>query len=307
MKFGGLVVDVVIVVNVVLGLMEFMGNGIGGDLFVIVWDLKMQKLYGYNGLGWLLKLLILVEFQCWGLKEILVIGLLLVLVLGVVDGWFVLYVCFGCKLMVENLVLVICYVCEGYLVVEVIVYYWDCLVFCLFRYFGFSEQFIIDGYVLCKGQMWWNLNLVNMLEKIVQGGCDVFYKGEIVWIVGDYFKVNGGYFSYDDLVSYYGEWVELVSSNYWGYDVWELLFNSQGIVVLQIFNVLEGYDFLKIVFGLFEYVYLFVEVKKLVFVDCVCFYIDLVFYFVLVDWLIFKGYVVGWCMFILMDKVLCEV
>ena len=185
--------------------------------------------------------------------------------------------------------------------------YWDRSVPRLSRYPGFSEQFTIDGHAPRKGQMWRNPNLANTLEKIAQGGRDAFYKGEIARTVGDYFKANGGYLSYDDLASHHGEWVEPVSSNYRGYDVWELPPNSQGIAALQILNVLEGYDFSKIAFGSPEHVHLFVEAKKLAFADRARFYTDPAFHPAPVDRLISKGYAAGRRTLISMDKASREV
>lgn len=139
--------------------------------------------------------------------------------------------------------------------------------------------------------MFKNLGLVVIYEKIVIGGCDVFYKGDIVWVIVVYMKEQGGYLSYEDLVVYIFDWVMLVLVNYCGYDVWELLFNGQGIVVLQIFNILEQYDIEGMGWDFVDYIYIFVEVKKLVFEDCVKYYVDLVFNDILVVLLISKEYV----------------
>ncbi len=263
MKGGGSAVDAAIAANAALGLMEPTGNGIGGDLFAIVWDPKTQKLYGYNGSGRSPKSLTLAEFQRRGLKDIPATGPLPVSVPGAVDGWFALHDRFGRKPMADNLAPAIRYAREGHPVAEVIAYYWDRSVPKLSQYPGFKEQFTINGHAPRKGEMWKNPNLASTLQKIADGGRDAFYKGEIAHTIGDYFKANGGYLSYQDMVDHHGEWVEPVSSNYRGYDVWELPPNSQGIAALQILNVLEGYDFSKIPFGSPEHVHLFVEAKKL--------------------------------------------
>ncbi|WP_411852054.1 gamma-glutamyltransferase [Stenotrophomonas sp. LGBM10] len=307
MKSGGSAVDAAIAANAALGLMEPTGNGIGGDLFAIVWDPKTQKLYGYNGSGRSPASLTLAEFQRRGLKEIPATGPLPVSVPGAVDGWFALHDRFGRKPMAENLAPAIRYAREGHPVAEVIAYYWDRSVPRLSKYPGFSEQFTIDGHAPRKGQMWRNPNLANTLEKIAQGGRDAFYKGDIARTVGDYFKANGGYLSYDDLARHHGEWVEPVSSNYRGYDVWELPPNSQGIAALQILNVLEGYDFSKIAFGSPEHVHLFVEAKKLAFADRARFYTDPAFHPAPVERLISKGYAAERRRLISMDKALREV
>ncbi|KHS40862.1 gamma-glutamyltransferase [Xanthomonas phaseoli pv. phaseoli] len=274
MKDGGSAVDAAIAANAALGLMEPTGNGVGGDLFAIVWDPKTSKLYGYNGSGRSPKSLTLAEFQRRGLKDIPPTGPLPVSVPGAVDGWFALHARFGRKPMAQNLAPAIRYAREGHPVAETIAYYWDRSVPRLSQYTGFKEQFTIDGHAPRKGELWKNPNLANTLQQIADGGRDAFYKGEIARTIGAYFKANGGYLSYDDMASHQGEWVEPVSTNYRGVDVWELPPNSQGIAALQMLNILEGYDFSKIPFGSAEHVHLFTEAKKLAFADRARFYAD---------------------------------
>ncbi|UZW60816.1 gamma-glutamyltransferase [Lysobacter enzymogenes] len=274
MKAGGSAVDAAIAANAALGLMEPTGNGVGGDLFAIVWDPKTKKLYGYNGSGRSPKSLSLAEFQKRGLKEIPPHGPLPVTVPGAVDGWFALHERFGRKPMAENLAPAIRYAREGHPVHEVIAYYWNASVPRLSKWPGFKEQFTIDGRAPRTGEMWKNPNLAHTLEQIAQGGRDAFYKGEIARTVGAYFKANGGYLSYEDMAAHHGEWVEPVSSNYRGYDVWELPPNGQGIAALQILNILEGYDLKSHGFGSVEHVHLFAEAKKLAFADRAHWYAD---------------------------------
>lgn len=182
MRKGGNVVDVVIVVNVIFGLMELIGNGIGGDLFVIVWDGEIEMLYGLNVSGRFLVVLMFEVFVDKGLICIFSYGFFLIIVFGCVDGWFELYVKFGKFLMEEVLVLVIWYVCDGFFVLELIVYYW-CLGIGFVCYFGFVEIFLLNGCVLCKGEMFCNLVFVDIFEVLVSNGWDEFYKGFIVkWI-----------------------------------------------------------------------------------------------------------------------------
>ncbi len=307
MKSGGSAVDAAIAANAALGLMEPTGNGIGGDLFAIVWDPKTSKLYGYNGSGRSPRSLTLAEFQRRGLKEIPATGPLPVSVPGAVDGWFALHERFGRRPMADNLAPAIRYAREGHPVAEVIAYYWDRSVPRLSPYPGFSEQFTIDGRAPRKGEMWRNPNLANTLQRIGEGGRDAFYKGDIARTIGDYFKANGGYLSYEDMAAHHGEWVEPVSSNYRGYDVWELPPNSQGIAALQILNILEGYDFSKISFGSAEHIHLFVEAKKLAFADRARFYADPAFSPAPVQKLVSKEYAAQRRSLISMDKAMKEV
>ncbi|HYG07246.1 MAG TPA: gamma-glutamyltransferase [Stenotrophomonas sp.] len=307
MKQGGSAMDAAIAANAALGLMEPTGNGVGGDLFAIVWDPKTQQLYGYNGSGRSPKSLTLAEFQRRGLKEIPPTGPLPVSVPGTVDAWFALHERFGRRPMGENLAPAIRYAREGHPVAETIAYYWDRSVPRLSQYPGFKEQFTIDGHAPRKGELWKNPNLANTLQKIADGGRDAFYKGDIARTIDAYFKANGGFLSYDDLASHHGEWVQPVSSNYRGYDVWELPPNSQGIAALQILNILEGYDFSKIAFGSPEHIHLYVEAKKLAFADRARFYADPAFQKAPVARLISKEYAAERRKLISMDKALKEV
>ncbi len=290
MKKGGSAVDAAIAANAALGLMEPTGNGIGGDLFAIVWDPKTKKLHGYNGSGRSPKSLTLAEFQKRGLTDIPPHGPLPVSVPGTVDAWFALHEKFGRRPIAEDLAPAIRYAREGHPVHEVIAYYWNLSVPRLSKWPGFKEQFTIDGRAPKRGETWKNPNLANTLEAIGRDGRDAFYKGEIARRIDAYFKANDGFLSYDDLAAHTGEWVEPVSTNYRGYDVWELPPNSQGIAALQILNLLEPYDLKKYGFGSPEHVHLFVEAKKLAFADRARWYADPAFGTLPVSKLISKPY-----------------
>lgn len=274
LKAGGTAVDAAIAANAALGLMEPVSNGVGGDLSAIVWDAKTKKLYGYNGSGRSPKSLTLKWLQDHDYTEIPPTGPLPVSVPGAVDGWFALHERFGKLPMKQLLAPAIHYAREGFPVTELIAHYWALSVPRLAKYPGFTEQFTLAGKAPAKGEIWKNPNLADTLRAIADGGRDAFYKGRIARMIGDYFKANGGFLSYDDLAAHHGEWVEPISTNYRGYDVWELPPNGQGLAALEMLNILEGYDFSKIPFGSAEHVHLFVEAKKLAFEDRAKFYAD---------------------------------
>ena len=291
MKSGGSAVDAAIAANAALGLMEPTGNGVGGDLFAIVWDPKTKKLHGYNGSGRSPKTLTLAEFQRRGLTDIPPHGPLPVTVPGTVDAWFALHGKFGRRPIAEDLAPAIRYAREGHPVHEVIAYYWGRSVPTLSKWPGFSEQFTIDGKRgPRRGETWKNPNLANTLQAIADGGRDAFYKGDIARTIDAYFKANGGFLSYDDLATHSGEWVEPVSTNYRGVDVWELPPNGQGIAALQILNLLEPYDLKQYGFGSVEHIHLFTEAKKLAFADRARWYADPAFSKSPVEKLIGKKY-----------------
>ena len=290
MRRGGSAVDAAIAANAALGLMEPTGNGIGGDLFAIVWDPKTNRLHGYNGSGRSPKALSLAWFQDRGYTDIPPHGPLPVTVPGTVDGWFALHGRFGRLTMAQNLAPTIAYARKGHPVHEVIAYYWNRSVPVLSKWPGFVEQFTLDGRAPRKGELWRNPNLADTLETIGRDGRDVFYKGDIARTIDAYFKANGGFLNYKDMAAHTGEWVDPVSTSYRDVEVWEIPPNGQGIAALQILNILEGYDFSKIPFGSAEHVHLFVEAKKLAFADRARYYADPAFHPAPVDWLISKDY-----------------
>ncbi len=291
LKRGGSAVDAAIAADAALGLMEPTGSGMGGDLFAIVWDAKTKQLYGLNASGRSPKSLTLDHFRKLGLTHIPPHGPLPVSVPGCVDGWFELHGKFGKLPMTEVLAPAIRYAREGFPVSDLIAYYWDRSVPVLGKYPGFLETFTVDGKRGPRsGEVFRNPRLAATLETVAKGGRDAFYKGEIARKIDAYMKAQGGFLRYEDLASHHSEWVQPLSVNYRGYDVWELPPNGQGIAALQMLNILEGYDFSKIPFGSPRHVHLFTEAKKLVFEDRAKFYADPGFAKVPVAWLLSKEY-----------------
>jgi gamma-glutamyltranspeptidase / glutathione hydrolase len=290
MRAGGSAVDAAIAANAALGLMEPTGNGIGGDLFAIVWDPKSQRLHGYNGSGRSPQALSLQWFVDNGYTEVPSHGPLPVTVPGTVDGWFALHERFGRLPMPEILAPTIAYARDGHPVHETIAYYWARSVPNLSKWPGFTEQFTIDGRAPAKGELWKSPNLARTLQQIADGGRDAFYKGDIARSIDAYFREHDGFLRYEDMAAHSGEWVAPVSVNYRGVDVWELPPNGQGIAALQMLNILEGYDFSEITFGSVEHVHLFVEAKKLAFADRARWYADPSFHPAPVDHLLSKDY-----------------
>ncbi len=307
LKGGGNAIDAAIAANAALGLMEPTGNGMGGDLFAIVWDAKTGKLYGYNGSGHSPKSLSLEWFKEHGYAKIPPYGPLPVTTPGAVDGWFALHDRFGKLPMKSVLAPAIGYARDGFPMSELIAYYWGLSVARLSKYPGFSEQFTTDGHAPAKGEIWKNPNLAHTLETIAKGGRDAFYKGAIAHTIADYMKANGGFLSYEDLAAHKGQWVDPVSTNYRGYDVWELPPNGQGIAALQMLNILEGYDLKSYGFGSAETIHLFVEAKKLAFADRAKFYADPDFVKAPVAKLISKEYAAERRKLISIDKAANEV
>jgi gamma-glutamyltranspeptidase/glutathione hydrolase len=290
LKKGGNAIDAAIAANAMLGLVEPTGSGIGGDLFAIVWDAQSKRLYGLNASGRSPQSLTLEHFRQNDISVIPKFGPLPVSVPGAVDGWFMLSERFGSLPMQTLLEPSIKYAREGFPVSELIAYYFSVNQKRIGQYPGFTETFTIEGKTPVKGQIFKNPALATTYEKIATGGRDVFYKGDIARTIGAFMKSQGGFLSYSDMASHYSDWIEPVSTNYRGYDVWELPPNGQGIAALQILNILELYDIESMGFDSAEYVHTFVEAKKLAFADRAKFYADPMFNQIPTDWLISKEY-----------------
>lgn len=290
LKKGGNTIDAAIAANAVLGLVEPTGNGIGGDLFAIIWDAKTEKLYGLNASGRSPYDLKLKYFKKNGLTKIPAYGPLPVSVPGAVDGWFEMHGKFGSMEMQEILQPAIDYANNGFPVSELIAWYMKKGSENLQRFPGFKEVYMPNGRTPAKGEIFRNPGLASTLDKIARGGRDAFYKGPVAKTIADYIQQLGGFLSEKDLADHTSDWIEPVSVNYRGYDVWELPPNGQGIAALQMLTILEGYDLKSMGFGSKEYIHTFTEAKKIAFEDRAKFYADMDFYETPVQELISEEY-----------------
>ena len=290
LKAGGNAIDAAIAANAVLGLVEPVSNGIGGDLFAIVWDAESKRLYGLNASGRSPKSLSIDYFKEKAYDKIPAFGPLSVSVPGCVDGWFELHGRFGSMEMKHILQPAIDYARDGFPVSEIIAYYWAGNARSLSNYPNVSEVYMPGGKAPGKGEIFKNPYLASTLGLLSEGGRDAFYRGEIARSIDAFMTEQGGFLSYEDMASHSSEWVEPVSTNYRGYDVWELPPNGQGIAALQILNILEGFDIAAMGFGSSEYIHHFVEAKKLAFEDRAAYYADPAFNELPVEELISKEY-----------------
>ena len=293
LKQGGNAIDAAIATNAALGLMEPTGCGVGGDLFAIVWDAKTQKLYGLNGSGRSPKSMTLDTLKAMGLEKIPAYGPLPVSVPGAVDGWTSLHDKFGSMPLKKILAPAIEYAEEGFPVTELIGYY-----------LGSIDRFSRMGYPNIKetyfdpnggqrpknGDRYRNPALADTYRAIAKKGREGFYEGEVAQTITSFIKEQGGFLSLDDLSSHRSQWVEPVSVNYRGYDVWELPPNGQGIAALQLLNILENKDFSDVRWGSEEHLHLFTEAKKRVFEDRAKYYADMDMAEVPVEALLSKEY-----------------
>jgi gamma-glutamyltranspeptidase/glutathione hydrolase len=292
LKKGGSAVDAAIAANAALGLMEPVLNGIGGDCFVIVWDPKTRKLYGYNGSGpsakgrdlARMKEEVKAAYARAGMPQknhIPSVGSLPVTVPGTVDAWFALHEKFGKLSMAEDLAPAIAYAKDGFPVTQLVAKYWKGNFAAFERRSKLIEEldnaratYLIDGHTPAEGEVFRNPDLANTLSLIAKGGRDAFYKGSIAHTIDAYFKRIGGDLRYDDFAGYHGEWVTPQSVNYRGYDVYELPPNGQGFATLEMLQILKKFDIKKMGQGSADAVTAMLEAKRLAYEDLAKYYAD---------------------------------
>ncbi|PYM00212.1 MAG: gamma-glutamyltransferase [Verrucomicrobia bacterium] len=281
LKRGGSAVDAAIAANATLGLMEPVSNGIGGDLFAIVYRAKENRLYGINGSGrsplGLSYEQMKAELDKLHRKTIPPRGMLPISVPGTVDAWSELHKKFGKLKLSDDLAPAAKYADEGFPVSELIAFYW---------HFGpelykdlpgaFLQTYTLDGKgrTPAKGDIFKNPALAETLRLIGEKGRDAFYKGEIADKIDKFMQENGGFLRKADFEKHTSSWVDPVSTNYRGYDVFELPPNGQGIATLQILNILEGFDLKSMGRNSAETLHVMIEAKKIAWADRAKFYAD---------------------------------
>jgi gamma-glutamyltranspeptidase / glutathione hydrolase len=290
LQSGGNAVDAAIAANAVLGVVEPMSCGIGGDLFAIVWDAKTKKLYGLNASGRAPGSASIAFYRSKGLTLIPDSGPLSWSVPGCVDGWDQLRERFGSKRWADLLGPAISYAEEGFPVSEIIAASWKGSEPKLAKVPTSLACFLPDGHAPKAGTVFRNPGLARSLRAIVRDGRDALYKGDLARAIVDYSKSAGGLFEYEDFETHTSTWVEPVSTSYRGYDVWELPPNGQGIATLQMLNLLEPHDLKAMGPQSAEALHLMIEAKKLAYEDRAKYYTDPEFARVPVKELVSKAY-----------------
>lgn len=289
LKAGGNAVDAAIAVNAMLCLTEPMMCGLGGDLFAIVWNEREKKLYGINASGRSPYNWSLADAQKLGLKSVPSYGPLSWSVPGCVSGWTELLKKFGSKRMPELFAPVISYAREGFPVSAAIADDWK-------PENGVSDYATLNGTYLFNdkglkaGEFFRNPDLAHTFEILARDGGDSFYGGEIAEKIVKFSNKHNGRFTIKDFADHQANWVDPVSTSYRGYDVWQLPPNGQGMVVLQMLNLLEGFDIAGLKPNSADFFHLFIEAKKLAFEDRAVYYADTDFAKVPIRELISKEY-----------------
>lgn len=308
LRRGGNAIDAAIAANAVLTVVEPMSCGVGGDLFAIVWDNKTKKLYGLNASGRSPYKATLEYFtKVKKLKEIPETGPLTWSVPGCVDGWHELNKRFGTWKLSALLAPAIAYAENGFPVMEIIAWKWRFREESLAKTQPARETFLVHGRAPKSGDIFYNRKYARTLRLIAQHGRDAFYKGPIAKAIVEYSDEVGGLFTEKDFADHTSTWVQPLSTTYRGYQVWELPPNGQGIAVLQMLNILEGYDLKQWGPRSPDYWHVLIEAKKLVFEDRAKYYSDPEFNKLPIRELISKEYAARRRKLIRMDRAMKKV
>jgi gamma-glutamyltranspeptidase/glutathione hydrolase len=296
LKQGGSAVDAAIAVNAALGFLEPTANGVGGDLFAIVWDAERKQLFGLNASGRAPLALTADKIPAQEDGTIPLYSPYAWSVPGTVDGWFSLHERFGRLPMEQLLAPAIRAAEEGEPVPQVIAALWQRSTRAAGErpsfagMPGFADVFLPGGEPMREGQVFRNPALARTLRAIAENGRDAFYRGAIAESVVSFSRKHGGFFSLEDFLQHRSEWIDPVSTTYRGVTVFELPPNGQGIAALQMLNILEGFDLAALGRDSAEFWHVMVEAKKLAFEDRARFYADPAFADVPIDGLISKEY-----------------
>jgi gamma-glutamyltranspeptidase/glutathione hydrolase len=270
LESGGNAVDAAIATNAAMGVVEPMMNGIGGDLFAIVYDAKANKLYGMNASGWAPKDLTIEFLHKKGLRDMPQSGIYPITVPGAVDGWQKLADRFGRKKLADDLAPAIRIAQDGFPVPEITAVYWAEGLDLLRGDSSAAETYLIKDRAPKTGEIFSNADLAWSLRQIAAHGRDAFYKGEIAQKILDTMKRHGGVMTAQDLSEYSSEFVEPISTTYRDWTVYELPPNGQGLAALEMLNIMEKFPLGQSKewgFGSVNALHTMIEAKKLAYAD----------------------------------------
>ncbi|HKS80739.1 MAG TPA: gamma-glutamyltransferase [Candidatus Acidoferrales bacterium] len=303
---GGNAIDAAIATNAVMGVVEPMMNGMGGDLFAIVYDAKTGKLYGLNASGWAPEKLSPAILISQGLSHMPQRGIHSVTVPGAVDGWSKLLSRFGTKKLPELLAPAIHYARDGFPVPEWDAMYWADAESRLKQQPGTASLYLIDGHAPRVGEIFRNADLARSLEEVANGGRDAFYKGEIAQRIVAFSSKQGGTMTPADLADFSAEWVEPISTTYHGWTVYEIPPNGQGIAALMMLNIMENFPLAKFGQNSADALHAMIEAKKLAYADLRRYVADPRYSKVPVEGMLSKSYAATRAKLIDMAKANCD-
>ena len=266
---GGNAVDAAIAANAMMGVVSPMKNGIGGDLFAIVYDAKANKIYGLNASGWAPKGLTIEALHKLGLREMPESGVHTITVSGAVDGWQKLADKFGRRKLSEDLAPAIHTAQNGYAVTEMVAMYWGSTADYLRGDETAAKLYLPQDRAPKTGEVFRNPELAWSLQQIADHGRDAFYKGEIARRILETMKRHGSTMTAGDLAEYSSEWVEPISTTYRDWTVYEIPPNGTGIAALEMLNIMENFPIgqKEYGFGSTKALHAMIEAKKIAYAD----------------------------------------
>lgn len=265
---GGNAVDAAIATNAVIGLMEPMSNGIGGDLFAIIYEAKTGKLYGLNSSGWSAQAQTPELLASKGITKMPDRGVWTVTVPGTVAGWAAMRERFGTKPFSELLAPAIYYAEKGVPINQVTAGLWNAGEKRLSEHPGTKATYLIGGVRAPRfGEIWKNADLANSLRRIAEQDRDGFYKGPTAQAIVETLHAEGGVMTPEDLADFQPEWVDPISTTYRGWTVYEIPPNTQGIAALMMLNLMEQFPMSEYGFHSAKALHTMIEAKKLAYAD----------------------------------------
>ncbi len=264
---GGNAIDAAVAANAMMGLVAPMNDGIGGDLFAIVYEAKSGKLYGLNASGWAPKALTTDYLRAKARTSMPSRGIDAATVPGAVKGWEMLLKRFGQQSFEQVLAPAIAYAEQGFPVGEVVSVYWKDSEARLREDAPTAKTFLVNGDAPKPGDLFRNPELASSYRQIAQHGASAFYTGELSRKLLASSRSHGGTMTAEDLAEYDGEWVEPISTTYHGWTVYELPPNGQGIAALEMLNIMEQFPIATMGHNSEKALHHMIEAKKLAYAD----------------------------------------
>ena len=264
---GGNAIDAAVAMNAMMGLVAPMNDGIGGDLFAIIYEAKSGKLYGLNASGWAPKGLTVEHLRAKGRTDMPGRGIDAATVPGAVNGWEKLLTRFGKQRFADVLAPSIAYADAGFPVGEVVSVYWKDSEKVLREDAATTKTFLPGGRLPQAGELFRNPELAQTYRQIAAGGAAAFYKGAVAAKLLSSSKTHGGTMTAADLAEFDSEWVEPISTTYRGWTVYELPPNGQGIAALEMLNIMETFPLATMGHNSVPALHHMIEAKKLAYAD----------------------------------------
>jgi gamma-glutamyltranspeptidase / glutathione hydrolase len=267
LEAGGNAVDAAIAANAVMGVAQPYVNGMGGDLFAVVYEAKTGKLYGLNASGWTPAALTIDYLKAHNITKLDPISVHTITVPGCVAGWDALHRRFGTLPFSKLLASAIFYAENGFPLAEKNARYWVSKK--VLKQPGYAETYLPGGVRPGLGDVFKNPALGESLRQVAAHGRDAFYNGKLTEVMVRFLRAQGGTHTVEDFADFQPEWVEPISTTYRGWNVYELPPNGQGIAALSMLNIMEHFPLASYGQNSAAALHVMIEAKKLAYADMI--------------------------------------